>query len=417
MNIYFSDIMKKNIVYISVLSSLFGSGIGMEGDAEYVSPPSPLKRSRSLSDDVEDVVSVLSTAKTSRKSLTKRPRTERIADSPKPIGDIPSAGEAAIMALSQSLSVAPRDAAMIQLLNASLYVPIADNDRDIISKLSPTKIDFLRSSGVQSPEIKEKIGHLRSMQPKHIQNLDEFPHSPTHPLTPAARVVLPRKIINKAVVRGDLFSLPTSAFDLPVPEESLEEIEARKEAREKAFLEAENKKNKAPTDLTGELLKEYEKWEIYFEFITARKTACVEQEESPLFRSEIKEAFQKWVAPHLKFITKDKYTIYYDPNTLDLKRTDIDGATNLKRMRLGLCPIGADGESMNHHHLLQVDSATHDVDSIIVLITDTLHTKYSGKLHFSRKTYQGLPRLAVDRGLFQKEREEFNIALAKHLQS
>ena len=109
------------------------------------------------------------------------------------------------------------------------------------------------------------------------------------------------------------------------------------------------------------------------------------------------------------------YEIYFSKETLDIDREDPDGVSNKDIMKLGCCPIGADGKSMNFHHLTHYDFETHKIRSIIVVITEYLHKTYSGNLHFGEKTYQDLPRKKVNRCSWNDVRPEFNKAIIKHL--
>jgi hypothetical protein len=60
---------------------------------------------------------------------------------------------------------------------------------------------------------------------------------------------------------------------------------------------------------------------------------------------------------------------------IDFDRRDDKKRTNLERMQIGRAPKGADGKSMNLHHLNQDDG-------LLVELTRSTHTKLYGALHF-----------------------------------
>ncbi len=60
----------------------------------------------------------------------------------------------------------------------------------------------------------------------------------------------------------------------------------------------------------------------------------------------------------------------FDPNAIDK-----EGRTNIQRMKDGLAPKGYDGNSVNIHHIDQID------DGPLMEILANLHRKYSRDLH------------------------------------
>ena len=71
--------------------------------------------------------------------------------------------------------------------------------------------------------------------------------------------------------------------------------------------------------------------------------------------------------------------------------------TNLERMEAGLAPIGADGNPIELHHVLQTPSGP------LVEITNQLHTKYKKQLHINPDTWGS----SIDRAEFDAFRKRY----------
>ena len=109
--------------------------------------------------------------------------------------------------------------------------------------------------------------------------------------------------------------------------------------------------------------------------------------------------------PPYQMVELGSYKLYFSMISLDLERRDAKGRTNRQRLtNLGLCPIGPDHFEMNYHHLTHHDALSHKCESVIVLITKTLHNDFSGSLHFREGAYQDLPRVDLDRAAFRQVR-------------
>lgn len=172
-----------------------------------------------------------------------------------------------------------------------------------------------------------------------------------------------------------------------------------------------------PKSLQETIKVEYMIWADHFSYIKMRKDQCTQKfnPTKKITRNQIEDSFYNFVANQLEHVTVEGYTIYFSLETLDMDRENSIGETNLDLMKLGFCPIGSDGQPMNYHHLTHHDYATHKGGSIIVLLSDDLHTKCSGVLHFGKNTYLNLPRKKVERNLFSEYRISFNKKIADSL--
>lgn len=274
--------------------------------------------------------------------------------------------------------------------------------------LSPTKVQQFTDLGGREEDLDSSCARLKKEHATPIK--DTVQYSPTKVYVPIARAVgLSRHTIKEGISRNIFRELEPLAFVLPdePPETETERLERHKR-EEEAFQEAEHKRGVIPEDLDKELQDELKIWKTYFSYMENRKN-----QPPKLRRSGIEDAFHKYVASQMESLQIGLYLVYFLRSTLDLHRENDYGETNQELMAEGKCPIGADGELMNYHHLTHHDSATHGLSScIIVLITNTLHTKYSGVLHFGKSQYH-LPPNKVDRGLFTPERMKFNKAIAQ----
>ncbi len=63
--------------------------------------------------------------------------------------------------------------------------------------------------------------------------------------------------------------------------------------------------------------------------------------------------------------------VYFRQTDIDLSRTDIYKRTNQDLLLVGSAPIGADGKSMNLHHL------TRRHPGILVLVPESFHKQHS----------------------------------------
>lgn len=286
------------------------------------------------------------------------------------------------------------------------------------SLISPSKIARYQELGGSLSELKNKIAKLKEDYPSPIRNPKLCPNDKV--FSPVVRIAYPKASRQKQIQarrEGLIQSIPPLAFKASLKPETSEEREIRKQKQEQDFQEAEKKRGKLPKNLKNEIRAEYKTWQSFFQYIQLRKDACTtgNKKGKKLRKEEIEDAFARFVAPHLEKITLDGYTVYFSTHTLDMKREDQEGRSNYQRMKDGLCPIGADGTEMNYHHLTAHDYATNDIPCIIVLLTDELHTRYSGNLHFTQKTYEDIPNPRVNRTAFGKYRKRFNKAIPKKL--
>lgn len=371
------------------------------------------------------------------------------------------------------LGLNPQETAKVQILNAALWVNISDLENINLQQITPTKTKNYYAYGGVSPEIKENIRFLKRLYPHHVQN-KEFLRSDTVITSPAARQLLTREKVKAARNLNLIYSLPPIAFVEQIEPETAEEREERKKQQLKDFLEVEKLRGKISEEQIAEILtqtgggkskesiaeikKEIEIWQDHLNYINMRKKQLTVGKEELLDedefgdeseddnenvlckiekagseaevvglgmdylekikkirKAELEDSFENFVVDKLTRLDVEGYEIYFSRETLDISREDADGVSNQDIMKLGYCPIGADGEPMNFHHLTHYDFETHKIRSIIVVITDYLHKTYSGNLHFGRNTYQDLPRKKVNRQNWNTVRPEFNKAIIKYL--
>ena len=93
----------------------------------------------------------------------------------------------------------------------------------------------------------------------------------------------------------------------------------------------------------------------------------------------------------------DGKTVTQDDSLFDPNFKDLQGRTNIERMKDGLAPIGNDGKSVNIHHLDQTNHGS------VIEIFQTEHTENYGKLH----TNTGQSPSQIDRTEFTKWRRAY----------
>ncbi len=364
----------------------------------------------------------------------------------------------------QEFGLSRREALSVHLKNNALFIEMRKKERSTLEEspskfqktssqkldskfeidltlLSPAKMRAFCAEGGDLPKLKLQIGELKTEYPSPIRNIDQFPRSDDHVFSPSVGKSLSRAQLNDARKAGVVKKLFPIAYQKPVDEETEAERLARKEAQERDFLEAERRRGKIPENLHEEIQKELEIWQDYLTYIKLRKNQLFGEEDTEIIedededeedkgvieekadreegikkirKGEIEDTFFRFVASKLTRLEINGYEVYFTKETLDLDRTD-KKVTNWKNMQRGKCPIGPDQKPMNFHHLTHYDYATHKIKSIIVLITQTLHTTYSRSLHFSRTTYRDLPRKKVIRTLFNSARGTFNQAIVATL--
>jgi hypothetical protein len=296
--------------------------------------------------------------------------------------------------------------------------------------------------------------------------------------SPAARVAsISRLQIEQGRLENIIRSLPVDFRIAPTAPETPEEREERKKQQLIDFLEMEKVRGKISEEeiskileqkgaqkwkeASAEIKREIELWQDHLNYIDMRKKQLLmgdselldedefqddgslenddsflcsvlevgegaevdildaqqkEKKVRKIRKAEIEDSFENFVAGKLICLKVEGYDLWFSKG-IDLDRTDEDGDTNLERMNSGLCPIGADGETMNFHHLTHYDFKTHKIKSIIVPLTEYVHRIYSGKLHFGRNTYQDLPRTKVNRNEWNKVRFQFNKSIAEYFSS
>jgi hypothetical protein len=137
----------------------------------------------------------------------------------------------------------------------------------------------------------------------------------------------------------------------------------------------------------------------------------IEQSTHPKIKSaEIIETFEKLVATSYESIAVDGCRVYFRKVDIDLSRTDIYKQNNQHLLLVGSAPIGADGKSMNLHHL------TRRHPGILVLLPESFHQQHSELLHIRSAQHMIQPK-PVDRSVFNRWKESALKALGQHLQT
>lgn len=164
------------------------------------------------------------------------------------------------------------------------------------------------------------------------------------------------------------------------------------------FLNQELERGLSKEDLNQELLYEEYAFADFLNNLEIEKKNIKDKRQKRLSREQLTDLFEIFVSDSYVKLEVNDFILYFSPATLDLKRKDVTEVNNLKRLSLGLSPIGADGKEMNFHHLTKYDALTHPYagKSLIILITSTFHKKHSENLHLSHDYYMG-PKKPVDR--------------------
>jgi hypothetical protein len=105
-------------------------------------------------------------------------------------------------------------------------------------------------------------------------------------------------------------------------------------------------------------------------------------------------SFEKSLLKEAKFISVKGKLVAKRNQTFN-PYEEINGMTNIERMRLGLAPIGKDGKPVELHHLKQKD------DGIIIELTSTEHRENYKVLHRYEKESQ------INRQEFSKWKREY----------
>lgn len=352
-----------------------------------------------------------------------------------------------------SKHVSDKDILKASIINELLHVELRQdpssklNGTELDLSLVPPKLieDFLRIGGTRD-ELMHDIQLVKLEKPSPIRNPAYKDNGDFY--SPAGKVVLGRRALTEGRQMGAIRKLFPEAHTIPQPIISLEQRKEREQLQYQQFLKEELARGKTEVNLKAELDFERELFGEYLNYIKLRKAengvlgdegteadeedsddesvlaspsiieeADVDEVEdvevaeaasTRIKKSELELKFEEFVGNKMSHLKIEGYDLYFSTQTLDLDRLQKDGNTNRDVMtQLGKIPIGADGKPMNFHHLTHYDAKTHKTKSIIILITDSLHKKCYGLLHFGSQTYR-LPKIRVVRQMFNIVRETFN---------
>jgi hypothetical protein len=99
-------------------------------------------------------------------------------------------------------------------------------------------------------------------------------------------------------------------------------------------------------------------------------------------------------------------TVFQRGDLIDASQEDKRGRTNLSRMNQGLAPVGADGKSINLHHLIQSDAGS------VAEVSGSFHEKYHKVIHINPHTTPS----GIDRKKFAAWRRDYWKDRAKGLE-
>lgn len=174
--------------------------------------------------------------------------------------------------------------------------------------------------------------------------------------------------------------------------ETPEECAARHALKENLFKTLEAQRGISDDSRLSELSVIEQIWSKYFDYMQLRINAIDLHAAPKIKYCEIEETFKKLTSSEYSCVTVGDCIVYFRREDIDLKRRS-EKSTNEQLLREGLAPIGADGNSMNLHHL------TRRQPGIFVLLTETFHQKYTALLHFRSEKHMRQP-LPVDRSVF-----------------
>lgn len=192
--------------------------------------------------------------------------------------------------------------------------------------------------------------------------------------------------------------------------ETPEERSARHTLQAELFQTLEAQRGVSDAARDSELDAITSAWADYFQYMRLRKESIELSTQPKIKSAEITETFEKLVANSYESITVDGCMVYFRLADVDLSRTDIYKRTNQDLLLVGSAPIGADGKSMNLHHL------TRRQPGILVLVPESFYQQNSELLHF-RSTQHMIQPKPVDRAAFNSWKETALKALGQHLQA
>lgn len=192
--------------------------------------------------------------------------------------------------------------------------------------------------------------------------------------------------------------------------ETPEERANRHSMQAQLFQTLEAKRGISVASRASELDSIATSWSEYFQYMQLRKDAIEQCSEPKIRSSEIEEVFSKFVAKHYESMPAANCIVYFRRSDIDFQRMSTNNISNLSLLLDGLAPIGADGHSMNLHHL------TRRHPGVLVLLPETFHQKHSELLHFRSPQHMVQPK-PVDRNVFNKWKESALKALGEHLQT
>ncbi len=248
---------------------------------------------------------------------------------------------------------------------------------------------FLRALGIVKREHPKKIA-LSNVDPNILH-------------TPPVRFACDEGgMENKRIFLGVSSSLNVRHFtaDLLVEEEAPEtdrERAKRKATQESAFRKLEQERGVSTRDSQLIMEDSQKKWHNFFKYMEIRTQEIDATKTGKITANEIEDVFKRYLESDYQKVTIDGCDLCYNPDEIDLARSDILGRKNVQLMKRGLSPIGVDGKPMNVHHLTRRHPGT------LVLMTETFHGENSKLLHIRNTQYMRQPG-PVDRNEFSQWR-------------
>lgn len=176
--------------------------------------------------------------------------------------------------------------------------------------------------------------------------------------------------------------------------ETPEERAARRALKAQLFNTLEAQRGISDAGRLSELTYIDQIWSNYFKYMQLRVNA-IDNQASPKIRCcEIEETFKEFLDSTYSSIKVGDCVVYFRKEDIDLNRTNTDKKTNLQLLSESLAPIGADGESMELHHL------TRRHPGALVLMTQAFHQEHTTLLHLRSERHMRQPTHSVDRAIF-----------------
>jgi hypothetical protein len=290
------------------------------------------------------------------------------------------------------------------LLKTALYRKPRGSGLEASSYFSPAELnkfyEDLRSFGELNPEetVNRLMYSLKFLYPESIPLSNLSPNA-TIIHTPCVRLAFNSDREAKeacAAIADQTLLHHVTGLTYKEPDEGKETPEhrtIRKKIQADTFKKIEAARGISLKSLKLQAGKNYEVWEKYFVYMETRKQAIDLGQEGKITAREIEDVFHKLVSASYSIIKINGWSLYLNKEEIDLNRCNSKGEINLDLLSRGESPIGADGHSMNLHHL------TRRQPGVIVLVLQSFHIQHTKTLHLMSEQHMRQPE-AINRHHF-----------------